>query len=169
MALDFIIIGWGWFMSGREKWWEGNILHHFTLPSSSSVLTAWEDVTVPYVFIATKMLSGFAIILMDTFILLGNWLSLFRHFCGISQGFNLNLIYWVAAYWNPVLRRKWLHIQRQTAQTDLDVTVSLSINLSHICWNWHWLPTCNHGCEWPLTPQWQRVHLCHKPITLLGM
>lgn len=124
-------------MSGGEKWWEGNILHHFTLPSSPSLalaLTAGEDAAVLYAFIATKMLNGLAIILMDTFISLGNWLSLFWHFCGISQGFNMNLIYWVAAHWNPVLKCKWLYIQRQTHHTDFTGIVPLSTNLSNIRW-----------------------------------
>lgn len=79
-------------MQGKKKLWEGKLLHHFTLRSSSSVDSALDDDALLFESIATKMVSGFPIILMDTFILLGNWLLLHWHFSGISQGFNLNLM-----------------------------------------------------------------------------
>lgn len=74
-------------MSGGEKRGEGNVVVHFT-----PVLLRG-DVPVLSAVNAAKMLSGLPIILMDTFIWMGNWLSLFWHFCGISSGFNLNWIY----------------------------------------------------------------------------
>lgn len=123
-------------MSGREKW-EGNIVHHFTLPSS------WGDVALLSAFKATKILSGFPITLMDTFISLGNWLSLF--FVAFVVLIWTWFTEWLLAgiqFWSA----KWLHIRRQTTGTNFVVMLLCPLTLSllhagtdtarHNHWKW---------------------------------